>query len=290
MKFRKFKQKSLNSFLLFGLCVAVLLIVVAFFHDNMLHEGYTSHAKQFSKHWNLAHDGNSVSMQYDNNNTINISDLQFKNSTINEINQKLSNLNQHAKYLAAQVQTKAKRGPTGYQGDPGAQGPPGKPGIQGAQGPQGTRGLLGTTGAVGPRGPAGQAFGGSFTIKPWGEKCPQDKLITSRYECERALRSKGMYDQRGRDLRVYQSSYSGYPTGCSYAQPYRDENYAKKIWGSNYKRYWAGNYNYKDYKYGRQGTTSYPGGQPSSWYVKYLQQRGLPADTWKKRYRSVCKA
>ena len=72
-------------------------------------------------------------------------------------------------------------------------------------------------------------------------------LINSRYECERALRSKGMYDQRGRDLRVYQSSYSGYPTGCSYAQPYRDENYAKKIWGSNYKRYWAGNYNYKDY-------------------------------------------
>ena len=255
-----FRSKSLNLILLLGISVIILVMIISPSQDNSK-EGLAP-----TKH--------------------------FSNNTVNEIHEKIAGLSEHAKTLADQIKAKSKRGLMGPQGHGGPMGIPGEDGKPGPTGPKGVSGAAGDTGARGPIGPQGENQQNQFMLMDWGKPCPEDKIITSRYECARALRTKGLSGWGGRDMRVYPTSWTGVPTGCAYAQPYRDSTYFKKMWGNHthggrgWNYYWN---RYKDYKYGRLGRTPYPGAKLSRHTLSHYKRYGLGEDYWKKRYRAVCK-
>jgi len=154
MKLPKIKQSDLNKILLFGLGIAFLLALFAYFHKIKYTEGFKG-----SSAWELTSVGDDVVFQHNKKNALRVkADGSIESTTIDELQKKIEELEKKADDKPAGGEA-GKAGTEGIQGDPGLAGPAGNAGpagTRGEQGKQGEQGLVGQKGLTGLQGPKGK--------------------------------------------------------------------------------------------------------------------------------------
>jgi opacity protein-like surface antigen len=142
MKFPKIKQSELNTILLLGIGICLLLASFAYFYKIRQTEGLENQSD-----WELTTDGGDVALQYKDTSAFKLTeDGSIKNSTIDKIMTRIGNL---------ETRMNDVTGITGKEGTAGTAGEAGTAGSAGPEGSQGPEGKKGPKGPIGDKGPKG---------------------------------------------------------------------------------------------------------------------------------------